>query len=61
MRFLYMVFVVSVAFCGDVTVGVDSHQINEGESIILTVKSENSKDFSGSAIDNFKKKRDPLI
>ena len=44
MRFLYMIFVVSVAFCGDVTVGVDSHQINEGESIILTVKSQNSKD-----------------
>ena len=44
MRFLYIVFVVSVAFCGHVTVDVDSHQINEGESITLTVKSQNSKD-----------------
>ena len=44
MRFLYMVFFTSILFCGDVTVNVDSNQINEGDSITLTVQSRNLED-----------------
>ena len=53
MRILYLIIVANLLFAGDVTVDVDSHQINEGESITLTVKSQNSKDSPIVSIPNF--------
>ena len=53
MRILYLIIVANLLFAGDVTVDVDSHQINEGESITLTVKSQNSKDSPIVSLPNF--------
>ncbi|MBT7377380.1 MAG: protein BatD [Candidatus Marinimicrobia bacterium] len=53
MRFLFLIITTHLIFAGHVTVDVDSHQISEGESIILTVKSQNSKDAPIVSLPNF--------
>ena len=53
MRFLFLIITTHLIFAGHVTVDVDSHQISEGESITLTVKSQNSKDAPIVSLPNF--------
>tara|TARA_B110000467_G_scaffold28831_1_gene25921 strand:+ start:345 stop:2048 length:1704 start_codon:yes stop_codon:yes gene_type:complete len=44
MRFLYFFVILNLIFAGNITVDLDSNQINEGESITLTVRSQNSEE-----------------
>ncbi|MBC8311769.1 MAG: protein BatD [Candidatus Marinimicrobia bacterium] len=53
MRFLYFLMVANLIFAGNVTVDVDSHQINEGDSITLTVQAKNSKDAPQVSLPTF--------
>ena len=44
MRFLFFFIALHLIFGGNITVDLDSNQINEGESVSLTVRSQNSKE-----------------
>lgn len=53
MRFLYIFLLANLIFAGNMTVDVDSRRINEGDSVTLTVRSENSKNAPQVVLPNF--------